>query len=139
MTVQTSQRHDASLHDLVGQVTQQLGTLVRDEIRLAQLEIGAKAKRAGMGAGMFGAVAALALVGLGCLAAAAIAALSGPLATWLAAVIVGGGLFVVAGFGALIAAVLLRAAAPPAPTEAIQGVKRDVETIRYARTFGGRA
>jgi uncharacterized membrane protein YqjE len=139
MTLHTEQRHDASLNDLVTQVGAQLGTLVRDELRLAQLEMSGKAKRAGIGAGMFGGVGAFGFLGLAALTAAAILALVGPLGTWGAALAVGAGLLVLAMLSALVARLFLRSATPAKPEEAIAGVKRDVETIRSARTAGGTA
>lgn len=44
----------ASLGDLVGEVTRDLSTLVRQEVALAKAEAAQSAKRAGKGAGMFG-------------------------------------------------------------------------------------
>lgn len=141
MTVESSERHgsDASLNELVTQVTQQVSTLLRDEIRLAQLEMTKKAKRAGMGAGLFGGVGIFAVYGLLCLVAAAVLALVGPLGTWLAALVVGGGLFVLAGMAALVALPLMKAASPPAPTEALAEVKQDVNAIKHARANGASA
>ena len=43
---------------LIGDLTDQIGTLVRDEVRLAQAEVTQKAKRLGVGAGLFGGSAA---------------------------------------------------------------------------------
>ena len=43
---------NASTGELVGSLSEQLGTLVRDEVRLAQAEITRKAKRLGLGAGL---------------------------------------------------------------------------------------
>ena len=63
--------------------------LARDELKLAQLEMARKGKRAGTGAGMLGGSGLIALYGVGCLIACAIIALSGVLAAWLAALIVG--------------------------------------------------
>jgi hypothetical protein len=54
---------DASTAELVGSLTEQIGTLVRDEVRLAQAEITQKAKRLGVGAGLFGGAGLVALVG----------------------------------------------------------------------------
>jgi uncharacterized membrane protein YqjE len=141
MTVHSTERHgtDASLNELVSQVTQQVSTLLRDEIRLAQLEMTKKAKRAGMGAGMFGGVGLFAAFGLLCLVAAAVLALVGPLGTWLAALVVGGGLFVLAGMTAMVALVQVKAATPAAPTEAMASVKQDVNAIKHARTNGATA
>jgi hypothetical protein len=58
---------DASTAELVGSLTEQLGTLVRDEVRLAQAEITQKAKRLGVGAGPFGGAGLVAVLGLNAL------------------------------------------------------------------------
>jgi hypothetical protein len=63
--------------------------LVRDELKLAQLEMTRKGKQAGIGAGMLGGGGLIALYGLGCLIACAILALNLALAAWLSALIVG--------------------------------------------------
>jgi uncharacterized membrane protein YqjE len=104
--------------------------LVRDELKLAQLEMTRKGKRAGMGAGMLGGSGLVALYGLGCLIACVIIALSGVLAAWLAALIVGAVLLAVAGVAALIGKGRLRKATPPVPEETVSSVKADVEEIK---------
>lgn len=141
MTLDNRQSHrtDASLNELVLQVAQQVSTLMRDELRLAQLEMSAKAKRAGIGAGLFGGVGLFAALGLMCLVAAAVLGLVGPLGTWLAALVVGAALLLLAGIAALVAKRQVQAATPPAPTEALASVKEDVNTIKHARTSGGSA
>src|SRR6195952_1244681 len=62
---------DASTGELVGRLSQQMSTLVRDEIRLAQLDLTEKGKRVGVGAGAFGGAGAIAYLGLATLVAAA--------------------------------------------------------------------
>ena len=59
------------------------------------------------------------------------------LAGWLAALIVGGGLLTLAGIVALVARRQVRAATPPAPTEAMASMKRDVNTVKSARHYAG--
>ena len=76
------------------------------------------------GAGLF------AVFGLGCFVAAAVLALAGPVADWLAALIVGAALFVVAGVAALVGKKEVAAATPPVPEEAVEGVKQDVSTLK---------
>jgi uncharacterized membrane protein YqjE len=120
---------DQSTGDLVSQLTEQTSRLIRDELRLAQLELTAKGKRAGAGAGLFGGAGVFALYGLGCVIAAAILGLAGPLADWLAALIVGVVLFAIAGIAALIGKREVTAATPPIPQEAVQGLKADAQTL----------
>ena len=45
---------NASTGQLISQLTEQISTLVRSEARLAQAEVTQKAKRLGVGAGLFG-------------------------------------------------------------------------------------
>ena len=92
---------DQQVGELVQQLSTQTATLVRKEIRLAQLELQEKGKHAGIGIGMFGGGGLVALYGLGALIAAAILGLSTAVAGWLAALIVAVVLFVVAGVLAL--------------------------------------
>lgn len=47
----------ASLGDLLGQVTQDMSTLMRQEVELAKVELKQSASRAGRGAGMLGGAA----------------------------------------------------------------------------------
>lgn len=121
---------DSSVGDLVSRVSEQTSHLIRDELRLAQAEMAAKAKRAGIGAGMFGGAGLLSVFGLGCLVAAAVLALAGPVSDWLAAVIVGVALLAVAGAAALVGKKKVAQAGPPVPTAAVHGVKQDVQTLK---------
>jgi hypothetical protein len=119
-----------SVGELVKQASEQLSELVRDEMRLAQAELAAKGKRAGIGGGMFGAAAVFGLTALGALAAAAIAALSLVLPVWAAALIVAGGLLAVAAVLALVGKKQLGRAMPPTPEQAIGSMKADVHEIK---------
>src|SRR4051795_1301867 len=87
-TVARQEAADQPISELVQRLSNQTATLVRKEIRLGQLELQEKGKRAGIGAGMFGGSGLTALYGLGALIAAAILALSTAVAPWLAALIV---------------------------------------------------
>ena len=121
---------DASVGELIRNMSADLSTLVRDEIRLAQAEVGEKAKKAGIGIGAFGGAGVVALYGLGVLIAAAVLGFANVVSPWLAALIVGVILFVVAGVAALIGKKQLSQAAPPVPTQAIASVKTDVAEIK---------
>jgi hypothetical protein len=121
---------NASTGQLVKQLSEELSRLVRDEMRLATLEMTGKAKTAGRGAGLFGGGGVAALYGAGCLLAAAIIALAGVMRPWLAALIVGVALFAVAGIAALAGRGQLKKATPPVPSQATESVKADVEQIK---------
>src|SRR6266581_3669107 len=120
----------SSTAELVKQLSEQVTRLARDEFRLAQLEMTRKGKRAGLGAGMFGGSGLLALYGVGCLLAAAIIGLATAVAAWLAALIVGAGLLVIAAAVALAGKAQLDKATPPVPERAVGSVKADVEEIK---------
>src|ERR1700761_5213177 len=93
---------ERSTGDLVKLLSEQVSVLVRDELRLAQLEMTRKGKQAGAGIGMLGSGGLVALYGVGCLLAAAIIAISGAVAAWLAALMVGAALVAVAAAAALL-------------------------------------
>jgi hypothetical protein len=77
---QLSPDQEHSAGELVKMMSEQVSTLIRDELKLAQLEMTSKGKQAALGAGMFGASGVVAVYGVGCLLACAIIAISGVLA-----------------------------------------------------------
>ena len=99
--------------------------LVRDEFKLAQLEMTRKGKQAGIGAGLLGGSGLIALYGVACLLACAILGLSRVLEPWLAALIVGAALLAVRRRRAAGKA-RLKKAAPLVPAQAADSVKADV-------------
>jgi uncharacterized membrane protein YqjE len=122
--------HDRSTAELVKQLSEQVSVLVRDELKLAQLEMTRKGKQAGLGAGLLGGSALVAWYGAGCLIACAIIAVAGVVAAWLAALIVGVALLAVAAAAALLGKGRLQEAAPPLPEDAVASIKTDVEEIK---------
>jgi Putative Actinobacterial Holin-X, holin superfamily III len=121
---------DHSTGELVKQLSEQFSSLVRDELRLAQLEMTRKGKQAGIGIGMFGGAGLVALYGVGCLIACAIVAISGVVAAWLAALIVGVALLATAGAATMLGKRRLQRATPPVPKETVDSVKSDVAVIK---------
>ena len=119
-----------STGELVKMVTEQVSVLVRDELKLAQLEMGSKAKQAGKGAGLMGGGGLVALYGVACLIACVIIAISHSLQAWLSALIVGAALLVVAAVLAALGRSHMRKATPPVPTQTVDSVKTDVAAIR---------
>lgn len=120
---------EPSTGELVSQLSEQTSRLIRDELRLAQLELTAKGKRAGAGVGLFGGAGLMAFFGGACFITAAILALAIALPAWLAALIVGGALMLVAGVAALVGKREVSAATPPIPQEAVAGLKQDAQTL----------
>jgi MFS family permease len=118
---------DASLAELVKQLSEQSSRLARQEVELAKVELAYKGKRAGMGAGMFGGAGVVGFYALGALVAAAILALATAITAWLAALIIAVVLGAVAGVLALQGKNQVQQATPPVPEEATESVKEDVQ------------
>jgi uncharacterized membrane protein YqjE len=121
---------EPSTGQLVSELTTQISQLVRDEARLAQAEMTQKAKRLGIGAGLFGGAGLFAFFGLAALITTAILLLDLVLPAWLAALIVGVVLFAVAGVLALVGKKDVQKGSPPVPTEAIASTKTDIQTVK---------
>jgi membrane protein len=122
---------EASIAELVKQLSEQASRLARQELDLAKSEVALEGKRAGMGAGLFGGAGVLGFYSFGALVAAAILGLVSTVDAWLAALIVAGSLGVLAGLFALTGKTKFRQAAPPVPEQATESVKEDV---RWAKT-----
>ena len=128
--VRPAKPQDSSTSELIKQMSEQVTRLIRDELRLAQLEMTRKGKRAGLGIGAFGGGGILALYGIGCLLAAAIIALATAVAAWLAALIIGAALIIISAGAAMFGKAQLGKATPPVPARAVDSVKADVEEIK---------
>ena len=118
---------EASVAELVKQLSEHTTRLARQEVELAKAELTIKGKRFGAGAGMFGGAGALGLYAGGALVATAIAALATALATWLAALIVAVVLGAAAAVVALTGKKKVQEAMPPLPEEIVESVKEDVQ------------
>jgi len=125
--------------ELVSHLSEQVSTLVRDELTLARMEMVEKGKRAGTGAGLLGGAGVIALYGVGALFVTIGAALALVMPAWVAALIVAVVLFAVAGVAALIGKKQVTQAVPPEPEAAIASSKRDVETVKSAVREGRQA
>ncbi|UJW29099.1 phage holin family protein [Saccharothrix sp. AJ9571] len=121
---------DRSVSQLVGDASEQLSRLVRDEMRLATAELQQKGKRLGTGAGLAGAAGFVAMVAVLVLVAAAVLGLAVVLPGWAAALIVAGVLLVVAGIAALAGRSQLKRGTPPVPEEAVASVQADVKVLK---------
>jgi uncharacterized membrane protein YqjE len=126
----TGATHEASVGELVQRASQQTAELVRKELQLAQVELKQKGREAGIGAALFVVAALVALYGVGALVAAAVVGLSEALDPWVAALLVGVVLLVVAGIVALVARSRTRRALPAMPEQTMESVHDDVERIK---------
>jgi MFS family permease len=118
---------EASLAELIKQLSEQSSRLARQEVELAKAELAYKGKRAGIGAGMFGGAGVFGFYGLGALIAAAILVLATAMTAWLAALIIAVVLAAIAGVLALQGKAKVQEATPPVPEEATESVKEDVQ------------
>lgn len=132
MSLEYKPTADASIGELMGQLSAQTSRLVRDEMRLAQKEFQESAKHAGIGAGLFSVAGLMAFFGVATLIAAAVAALSLVLEVWAAALIVAATLLVVAGIAALVGRKQAAEVTPAAP-KTVESVKADVQEVKGAR------
>jgi Putative Actinobacterial Holin-X, holin superfamily III len=121
---------ERSAGELVKELSELVPRLVRDELKLAQVETAHKGKQMGIGAGAFAGSGVIALYAVGCLLACAIIAISGVVAAWLAALIVGAALLAVSGLAALVGKSRLRRGTPPVPKEALGSVQADVHEVK---------
>jgi uncharacterized membrane protein YqjE len=122
--------------ELLKELSQQNGTLVRQEVELAKAELAQKGKELGAGAGLLIGAAVVALLALGALTACLIAALASAVATWLAALIVAVVYLAIAGVLAVVGRGRIQKAAPPAPEQTIETVKEDVQWAKTRARSG---
>lgn len=121
---------ERSTGQLIGDLSAELSRLVRDEMRLAAAELQQKGKRAGMGAGAAGFAGVIAFLGGAALITAAILGIAVVLPGWLSALIVGGGLLMVAGLLGAFGAQQVKRSTPMKPEEAVHGVSKDIDAVK---------
>lgn len=127
---------EASVPELVKQLSEQTSRLARQEVELAKAELQIKGKRAGIGAGMFGGAGVFGFYALGALTATAILALATAVTPWLAALIVTVMLGGIAGLLALQGKAKVQQATPPVPEQATESVKEDVQWAKTRAQAG---
>jgi Putative Actinobacterial Holin-X, holin superfamily III len=127
VTEQGGDLRERSIGELFGKLSNELSTLIRQEMDLARAELTEKGKQAGKGAGLFGGAATVALLGAGAITAGIILLLNLLMAAWLAAIIVG---LVYVGVAALLGLKgrdEIQQATPPVPEQTVDTVKEDVQ------------
>jgi Flp pilus assembly protein TadB len=132
MSVESKPAADASIGELMSNLSTQTSRLVRDEMKLAQKELQQSVKHAGIGAGLISVAGLFAVLGLATVIAAAVAALALVLPVWAAAVIVAVVLFIAAGIAALLSRKQAEEIAPPV-AESADSVKADIKEVKEAR------
>ena len=129
---------ERSLGELLGQLSQETATLVRQEVELAKAELSEKAKAGTAAAGMFGGAAFAWLLAAGTFTAFLILALAEAMPAWVAALLV---TLVYAGAGecfALRGKNRVKEMTPPVPEQTIETVKEDVEWAKTRMKSAGR-
>lgn len=117
---------------LVQHASEQVTRLVRDELALARAELMAKGRHAGFGAGLLAGGAMVALYALAVLVLAAVLGLAVVLPGWLAALIVGVVLLVLAVGLALVGRAQVRRAVPAMPQAAASSMRADLAAVSTA-------
>ena len=119
-----------SVFKLIADLPGYIVDLVKSELDQLKAEIVGKLKLAGIGIGAFVVAATFAFFALGVLVSAAVLGIATALPAWLAALIVGVSLLVIAAIFALVGVNLLKKGAPPTPTNTIDSVKKDVDAFK---------
>jgi uncharacterized membrane protein YqjE len=127
---------DHSTGELLKQLSNETTTLVRQEIELMKAELAAKAKPAGIGAGMFGGAGLFGLGAFLTLTAFFVVLLDGAMAIWLAALIVAVVYAAIAGVLALRGRQKVKEATPVAPEQTMESVKEDVQWAKTRARSG---
>ena len=127
---------DHSTGELLKQLSNETTTLVRQEIELMKAELAAKAKPAGIGAGMFGGAGLFGLGAFLTLTAFFVVLLDGAMPIWLAALIVAVVYAAIAGVLALRGRQKVNEATPVAPEQTMESVKEDVQWAKTRARSG---
>jgi len=120
-------RRDESMGQLVKDLSQDISTLVRQELQLAKVEMTQKGKQAGVGAGLLGGAGAFGLAVVGGSMATIILILDTFMPNWLAALITTLAYAAVGAILALRGRDRLKEAGSPVPERAKESVKEDIE------------
>jgi uncharacterized membrane protein YqjE len=136
MTQTQDELRERPVGELLRQLADETTTLVRQELDLAKAEMAEKGKKAGIGAGMWGAAGVVGLLALGAFTAFLILALDGAVPNWVAALIVAVVYGAIAGVLYLLGKQRVNAAGKPVPEQAIDNVKEDVEWAKTRAKSG---
>jgi Flp pilus assembly protein TadB len=121
------------LPELTKDLVAQLRRLVASEVLLFKTEMTAKAKAAGVGAGLLASALTFAFFALCALVATAILAFALILPAWLAALVVAVILLLLAGIAALIGRASLKRGMPPVPDDLKQELGDDLRALKGER------
>jgi uncharacterized membrane protein YqjE len=114
-------------------VADKASAIVRLELALAAAELKRKLRALGLGIVMVAGAAVFVVFGLVFGLATIVAALATVFSTWLALLIVTGGLFVLAGVFAVLGIGRIKKGTPPVPEQAIAEAKLTAEALRNGK------
>lgn len=114
-------------------VADKASSIVRLELALAAAEVKKKLAALGFGIAMLAGAAIFIVFGLGFGLATIAAALATVFSTWLALLIVAGGLFVAAAVLAVLGIGRIKQGAPPIPEQAIAEAKLTTEALKNGK------
>jgi hypothetical protein len=112
------------------QVAEHASAIARLELELAGLELKKKVAALGIGIGLAVGAAVFGFFALGFLLATAAAALATVLDTWLALLIVGGALLLLAAILGMAGVRSIKSGTPPVPKQAIHEAKVTAEAVK---------
>ena len=118
-----------TLGELIGTLTQQLTSLVKGEVELLKAQVAEKGKSMGTGIGLFVGAGVLAFFAFAVLITTVILALANAVPAWLAALIVGIALILLAAVLAFVAQKQLDKANEVKP-EPVAHLKQDIEIVK---------
>jgi hypothetical protein len=121
------------LPELTRDLVTQLKRLIAGELALFKAEMSAKAKAAGIGAGLLVGALVFLFFALCALVTTAVLGFALILPAWLAALVVGVILLVLAGIAALIGVANLKKGVPPVPDDLKQELSDDVRALKGER------
>jgi hypothetical protein len=131
MTADDGELRKRSTVDLVKTLSEQVSTLLRQEVALAKAELAEKGKKAGIGAGLLTGGGVAAFLALGSFTAFLILLLDLVIPAWLAALIVTALWSVVAAVLALQGKEKVQEVGSPVPEKTVETVKEDVEWLKH--------
>ena len=114
-------------------VSERASAIVRLELQLAAAELKKKVVSLGIGLALLVGAALFLLFAIGFAFATVAAALATFLSTWLALLIVTGGLVLLAGLLVAVGIVLIRKGTPPVPEQAIAEAKLTAEVLKNGK------
>jgi hypothetical protein len=111
-------------------VADRVRSIIRLELQLAAAELKKKVVALGLGIGLLVGAGLFGLFALGFGLAAAAAAIATALSTWLALLIVAGGLLLLSGVLGVLAVGALRRGTPPVPEQALEEARLTTEALK---------